>query len=132
MIGFWAADDFGNIVNPMIVSGQVHGGVAQGAGQVMGERAIYDPQTGQPLTGSLMDYWMPRAADLPMFEFSMSPTPAQTNPLGVKGCGEAGSVGSIPAIALAVQDALRAAGGEVIAPPYPPHRLWEALRARRD
>ncbi len=131
LVRYTIVDDFGTVINPMIVEGQVHGGVAQGAGQVMGERAVYDPETGQPLTGSFMDYWMPRAADLPFFDFDMSPTMATTNPLGVKGCGEAGSVGAIPALALAVQDALRTAGAEVIAPPYPPHRLWEALAARR-
>ncbi|SET68349.1 xanthine dehydrogenase family protein molybdopterin-binding subunit [Oceanicella actignis] len=126
-----AADDFGTVINPLIVEGQVHGGVAQGLGQALGERAAYDPETGQPLAGSFMDYWMPRAADLPPFEVLMSPTMARTNPLGAKGCGEAGSVGAVPAAALAVQDALRAAGAEPIEPPYTPCRVWEALQAAR-
>ncbi|MGB0382840.1 MAG: xanthine dehydrogenase family protein molybdopterin-binding subunit, partial [Alphaproteobacteria bacterium] len=101
IVGFWAADDFGEIVNPMIVEGQVHGGLAQGLGQAMLEQAVYDDK-GQLLTASYMDYAMPRAADLPNFEVETCVTACTHNPLGVKGCGEAGAIGSPPAFVNAV------------------------------
>ncbi|MCV6585842.1 MAG: xanthine dehydrogenase family protein molybdopterin-binding subunit, partial [Marinibacterium sp.] len=105
VVGFTAADDFGNVINPMIVEGQVHGGVAQGIGQAMLESCVYD-ENGQLLSGSYMDYAMPRASDLPMFEVDHScQTPCTHNPLGVKGCGEAGAIGSPPALVNAVIDA---------------------------
>ncbi|WP_198670757.1 xanthine dehydrogenase family protein molybdopterin-binding subunit [Oceanicella sp. SM1341] len=121
-------DDFGVIVNPLLAAGQVHGGIAQGAGQVLGEAAVWDPETGQPLAGSFMDYAMPRAADLPMFETGFNEVPSTTNPLGVKGCGEAGSVGALPALALAVQNALASAGVTLARPPYTPQAIWTALQ----
>ena len=98
IVQFVAADDFGNIINPMIVEGQVHGGIAQGIGQALLEGAHYDPQTGQLLTASYMDYAMPRADDLPSFKVSHHETPCPGNPLGMKGCGEAGAIGSPPAL----------------------------------
>ena len=124
---FTAVDDFGNIVNPMIVEGQVHGGIAQGIGQAMLEQAIYDPETGQLLTGSYMDYAMPRATDLPMFTVDTCATPCTHNPLGVKGCGEAGAIGSPPALINAITDAI---GVRDLAMPATPERVWRALRSR--
>jgi len=124
------ADDMGRLINPMLVAGQIHGGVAQGVGQVLGEHMLWD-EAGQPLTASFMDYRMPRAADFPGIALDFVEVPATTNPLGVKGCGEAGSVAAIPALTLAVLDALDRAGvaePDRIEPPYTPERLWRALR----
>jgi carbon-monoxide dehydrogenase large subunit len=120
---FTAVDDFGNLVNPMIVSGQVHGGIAQGLGQAMMEGCQYDPASGQLLTGSYMDYTMPRADDLPNFTLDHTVTPCTHNPLGVKGCGEAGAIGSPPAYINALTDAL---GVRDIAMPATAERVWRA------
>ena len=120
---FIAVDDFGNIVNPMIVSGQVHGGIAQGLGQAMMEGCSYDTESGQLLTGSYMDYVMPRADDLPNFTVDHTVTPCTHNPLGVKGCGEAGAIGSPPAFINALTDAL---GVRDIAMPASAERVWRA------
>jgi carbon-monoxide dehydrogenase large subunit len=120
---FVAVDDFGNIVNPMIVEGQVHGGLAQGIGQAMLEGCRYDPESGQLLTGSYMDYAMPRADDLPSFSVGTHGTPCTHNPLGVKGCGEAGAIGSPPALINAITDAL---GIRDLAMPATPERVWRA------
>ncbi|MFO1301018.1 MAG: xanthine dehydrogenase family protein molybdopterin-binding subunit [Burkholderiaceae bacterium] len=106
VVQFVAVDDFGNVVNPMIVEGQVHGGLAQGLGQAMLEGCAYDPESGQLLTGSYMDYTMPRADDLPKFTVGTNVTPCTHNPLGVKGCGEAGAIGSPAAFINALTDAL--------------------------
>jgi aerobic carbon-monoxide dehydrogenase large subunit len=124
-----AADDFGNIVNPMIVDGQVHGGLAQGIGQALLEGAVYDSD-GQLLSASYMDYAMPRADDLPSFEVDHScQTPCTHNPLGVKGCGEAGAIGSPPSVVNAVVNALRSGGKDVthVDMPLSPARVWEAM-----
>ncbi len=118
---FTAVDDFGNIINPMIVSGQVHGGIAQGLGQAMMEGCVYDTESGQLLTGSYMDYVMPRADDLPNFTVAHTITPCTHNPLGVKGCGEAGAIGSPPAFINALTDAL---GVRDIAMPATAERVW--------
>ncbi len=120
---FTAVDDFGNLVNPMIVSGQVHGGIAQGLGQAMMECCQYDPASGQLLTGSYMDYCMPRADDLPSFTLDHTVTPCTHNPLGVKGCGEAGAIGSPAAYINALTDAL---GIRDIAMPATVERVWRA------
>ena len=120
---FTAVDDFGNIVNPMIVEGQVHGGLAQGLGQAMLEGCVYDPESGQLLTGSYMDYTMPRADDLPSFSVDHTVTPCTHNPLGVKGCGEAGAIGSPAAFINALTDAL---GVKDLAMPATPERVWRA------
>ncbi|OZB13689.1 MAG: carbon monoxide dehydrogenase, partial [Rhodobacterales bacterium 34-62-10] len=124
---FSAADDFGNIINPMIVSGQVHGGIGQGIGQALLEGAVYD-DNGQLLTGSYMDYAMPRASDVPFYAVDHScVTPCTHNPLGVKGCGEAGAIGSPPAVVNAVIDALHSAGKTHITHidmPLSPNRVW--------
>jgi aerobic carbon-monoxide dehydrogenase large subunit len=126
---FSAADDFGNVINPMIVTGQVHGGLAQGIGQALMESCAYDDD-GQLLSASYMDYAMPRANDLPMFDVDHScQTPCTHNPLGVKGCGEAGAIGSPPTVINAVLDALRSGGRQVdhIDMPVMPSRVWAAM-----
>ena len=131
VLAFAAADDFGNVVNPMIVEGQVHGGLAQGIGQALMERCVYD-ETGQLQTGSYMDYAMPRAEDLPSFHVDHScVTPCTHNPLGVKGCGEAGAIGSPPALVNAVIDALQSGGHDVrhIDMPLSPARVWAAIQS---
>ena len=111
MVGFAAADDFGNVINPMIVEGQVHGGLAQGIGQALMEAAAYDDDRASFRPGRYMDYAMPRAGDLPNFAVDHScVTPCTHNPLGVKGCGEAGAIGSPPALVNAVLDALNSGG----------------------
>ncbi|MDG4895687.1 xanthine dehydrogenase family protein molybdopterin-binding subunit [Mesorhizobium sp. WSM4976] len=127
IIQFVAADDFGNIINPMIVEGQVHGGIAQGVGQALLEGAHYDA-SGQLLTASYMDYTMPRAGDLPSFKVSTSNTPCPGNPLGVKGCGEAGAIGSPPAVINAITDAL---GVVDIPMPASPATVWATIRATK-
>jgi carbon-monoxide dehydrogenase large subunit len=131
VVGFAAADDFGNVVNPMIVEGQVHGGLAQGIGQALLEACAYD-ENGQLRTGSYMDYAMPRADDLPSYKVDHScVTPCTHNPLGVKGCGEAGAIGSPPALVNAVLDALNRGGIRVehIDMPLTPARVWAAMQA---
>jgi len=128
---FTAVDDFGNIINPMIVEGQVHGGVAQGIGQALLEHCVYDPESGQLLTGSYMDYAMPRADDLPSFKVGTRVTPCTHNPLGAKGCGEAGAIGAPAAIMNAVHDALSAVGVTRIDMPASPHRVWQAIQSAK-
>jgi carbon-monoxide dehydrogenase large subunit len=129
---FTAVDDFGNVVNPMIVEGQVHGGLAQGIGQALLEHGIYDSATGQLLSGSYMDYALPRADDLPEFRVETVPgTPCTHNPLGVKGCGEAGAIGSPAALINALTDALWSHGVRDVPMPATPHTVWQALRRAR-
>ena len=120
---FVAADDFGKIINPMIVDGQVHGGLAQGIGQALLENAVYD-ESGQLITASYMDYAMPRADDLPNFEVSTTETLCPHNPLGIKGCGEAGAIGSPPAVINAVTNAI---GTNDLSMPASPQNVWAAL-----
>jgi carbon-monoxide dehydrogenase large subunit len=127
---FTACDDFGTIINPMIVEGQVHGGVAQGIGQALLEHCVYD-ENGQLLSGSYMDYAMPRADDFPHFTVSTTVTPCTHNPLGAKGCGEAGAIGAPAAVMNAVMDALAECGVKHLDMPASPHRVWQALRAAR-
>ncbi|AZQ66663.1 xanthine dehydrogenase family protein molybdopterin-binding subunit [Silicimonas algicola] len=130
VMSFAAADDFGNVINPMVVEGQVHGGIAQGIGQALMENAVYD-ENGQLLSASYMDYTMPRAYDVPMFKVDHSAnTPCTHNPLGVKGCGEAGAIGSPPALVNAVIDALQRAGRSSVTHidmPLTPSRVWDAI-----
>jgi carbon-monoxide dehydrogenase large subunit len=123
---FVAADDFGNIVNPMVVEGQVHGGLVQGIGQALLEQAVYD-ESGQLRTGSYMDYCMPRADDVPFFKVTTTVTPCTHNPLGVKGCGEAGAIGAPPAVINAIVDALKEYGVEHIDMPATPEKVWRAI-----
>ncbi|MGH6939225.1 xanthine dehydrogenase family protein molybdopterin-binding subunit [Hypericibacter sp.] len=129
-IANWSAvDDFGNVVNPMVVEGQVHGGIAQGVGQALLEACVYDKDTGQLLTGSYMDYCMPRADDLPSFKIGTIVTPCPHNPLGVKGCGEAGAIAAPPALINAITDAL---GVRDIAMPATPERVWRIAQKSKS
>jgi len=131
VVNFSACDDFGNIINPMIVAGQVHGGLTQGIGQALLESCVYDADSGQLLTGSYMDYAMPRADDVPSFNVSTKVTPCTHNPLGAKGCGEAGAIGAPAAMMNAVHDALLAVGVKGIDMPASPHRVWQAIQSAR-
>jgi carbon-monoxide dehydrogenase large subunit len=121
-----AVDDYGVIVNPMIAAGQAHGAIAQGAGQALLEHAVYDPESGQPISGSFMDYAMPRAGDLPSFALSFAGTRCTTNPVGVKGCGEAGAIALFPAVANAIADAVAVTSLEGPASAF---RVWQAIKA---
>jgi carbon-monoxide dehydrogenase large subunit len=124
-----AVDDCGRVINPMIVEGQVHGGIAQGLGQALYEEVVYD-ENGQMLTGSLMDYALPKAHHLPRFELASTVTPTPVNPLGVKGVGEAGTIGSTPAMVNAVVDALRPFGVRHVDMPLRPEKLWRLMHKR--
>jgi len=123
---YTVVDDFGNLINPMLAEGQVHGGVAQGIGQAVQERVVYD-EDGQLLTATFMDYALPRAADVPNFSFTSEPVPSTANVMGMKGCGEAGTVGALAAVANAVQDAMWDHGVRQADMPFTPHRVWEML-----
>ncbi|MDP7061229.1 MAG: xanthine dehydrogenase family protein molybdopterin-binding subunit [Candidatus Marinimicrobia bacterium] len=127
VVKYVAVDDVGNVINPMIVDGQVHGGVAQGIGQALFEGAVYD-DSGQLLTGSMLDYCMPRADNFPMFETDRTVTPCPHNPLGVKGVGETGTIGSTPAVVNAVVDALSDFGVKDLQMPLTPERVWKAMQ----
>jgi len=127
VVRYTGVNDFGTIVNPMIVAGQLHGGVAQGIGQALMEEVSYD-SSGQPITGSFMDYAMPRAGDIPLMEVGDHPSPAKSNPLGTKGCGEAGCAGSLVCIVNAVLDALSDYGITQIDMPLTPERVWRAIQ----
>ncbi len=130
VVRFTAADDFGRVINPMIVEGQVHGGVAQGIGQALYEVAVYD-ESGQLSSGTLMDYCLPKADNVPDFAVTTNVTPCTHNVLGVKGCGEAGAIGSPPAVINAIVDALSGLGVEDIAMPATPERVWQAIQAAK-
>ena len=127
---YLAVDDFGRLINPLLAEGQVHGGVAQGIGQAVLEHAVFDEE-GQLLTGSFMDYSIPRASDLPCIRFIHEPVPSPANPLGMKGCGEAGTIGALPATANAVLDALWEAGVRHVDMPLTPARVWGWLQKAR-
>jgi carbon-monoxide dehydrogenase large subunit len=131
VVRYHMVNDFGVIVNPMLVEGQAHGGIVQGIGQAFLEHVVYD-ESGQPMTGSYMDYALPRANDTPMFSFASHPVPAKTNLLGSKGCGEAGCAGALPSVMNALVDALSAHGIKHIDMPATPLRVWEAIRASRS
>jgi carbon-monoxide dehydrogenase large subunit len=128
VVRYSAMNDFGTIINPMIVEGQIHGGVMQGIGQALMESTCYD-HTGQLLTGSFMDYALPRATDAPPMSVANHEVPATTNPLGVKGCGEAGCAGALTSVMNAVIDALSQLGIRRLDMPATPQRVWEAIRA---
>jgi aerobic carbon-monoxide dehydrogenase large subunit len=128
ILRYLVVDDFGIVINPLLLAGQVQGGVAQGVGQAMLERTVFDPETGQLLTGSLTDYCLARAEDLPAIEFAYNVVPCRTNPLGVKGAGEAGAIGAPPALVNAAIDALAELGIEHLDMPLTPERLWQAIR----
>ena len=129
IVRYSVVDDFGTMLNPLILHGQVHGGVAQGAGQALMENVHFDAE-GQPVTGSFMDYAMPHAHDLCDITVESNPVPTKTNPLGVKGAGEAGCVGALPAVTNAVVDALREFGVKHIEMPATPERVWQAMNGR--
>jgi aerobic carbon-monoxide dehydrogenase large subunit len=130
VVKYASANDFGNLLNPMLVEGQMHGGLVQGIGQVLMENVVYDGD-GQPITGSFMDYAMPRAADVPSFVTAHHPVPAKTNPLGVKGCGEAGCAGALAAVPNAIIDALSVYGIRHIDMPVTAEKVWRAIRDAR-
>ena len=127
LVSYVAVDDCGNQINPTIVAGQVHGGIMQGIGQAIGEHCVYDRDSGQLLSGSFMDYFMPHAFDLPAMALYDHPVPTPNNALGAKGAGEAGTTGAVPTVANAVHDALSSLGIHHIDMPYSPHRLWQAI-----
>jgi len=125
-------DDLGQVLNPMIVNGQQHGGVAQGIGQALYEHAVYDRDSAQLVTGSFMDYVMPRADMLPNFEIALEEVPCKTNPIGVKGIGESGTIGAPPVVINAVIDALSPLGIDRIDMPATPGRVWAAIQAAKN
>jgi len=131
VVKYVATDDIGNIINHQLVEGQLHGGIAQGVGQILGEHARYDPESGQPLTGTFMDYYMPRAVVMKGMEFVDHPVPTKSNPLGAKGAGEAGNTGSLPAVMSAILDALGDVGVRHFEMPATPARVWGAIRAAK-
>jgi carbon-monoxide dehydrogenase large subunit len=126
VVRYFMVNDFGTVINPMLVAGQAHGGVVQGIGQILMENALYDEQ-GQPITGSFMDYAMPRASDAPDFSIENHSVPCKTNRLGVKGCGEAGCAGALPSVMNAIVDALSEVGVTHINMPVTPEKVWRAL-----
>jgi aerobic carbon-monoxide dehydrogenase large subunit len=131
VVKYTMVNDFGTLLNPLLAEGQAHGGIVQGIGQALTERTFYDAE-GQLLSGSYMDYAMPRASDVPAFRFVSHPVPAKTNPLGVKGCGEAGCAGSLPSVMNAVIDALSVYGVRHIDMPATPERVWQAIQEAKS
>jgi carbon-monoxide dehydrogenase large subunit len=127
IVRYSVVDDVGTVLNPLLLHGQIVGGIAQGVGQILMEDIRFD-ETGQLVTGSFMDYAMPRAADIPDVEVESNPVPTKTNPLGVKGAGEAGAVGAMPAVTNAIVDALSEFGVRHIEMPATPERVWRAIR----
>ena len=127
VVKYTVVDDFGNLINPMLAEGQVHGGVAQGLGQALCERTVFD-EDGQLLSASFMDYAMPRADDMPWVKFDVEPVPSTGNPMGMKGCGEAGTVGALAAVSNAMQDALWEKGVKQVDMPFTPMRVWSLLQ----
>ena len=128
IVRYSVVDDVGTVINPLLVYGQITGGVAQGIGQILMEDIHFDPDSGQLTTGSFMDYAMPRADNISALNIHSNPVPTPTNPLGVKGCGEAGCVGAMPAVANAIVDALSVYGVRHIEMPATPERVWRAIQ----
>jgi carbon-monoxide dehydrogenase large subunit len=131
LLRYTAVDDYGRLINPMLTEGQVQGGVAQGIGQAMTEHTVYDSESGQLLSGSLMDYALPRADDLPSFDIDLVERPTAANPLGVKGSGQAGCIAAPQTVMAAVLDALGPVGVTTLDMPATPERIWRALQATR-
>jgi aerobic carbon-monoxide dehydrogenase large subunit len=131
LVGYVVVDDVGTVVNPLTLEGQIHGGLAQGIGQALMEEVVYDPQSGQMLTGTFMEYAMPRAETLPDVVIGSNPVPTALNPLGAKGAGEAGTVGALPAVMNAIMDALAPQGVRHLDMPATPARIWQAIQAAR-
>jgi carbon-monoxide dehydrogenase large subunit len=133
ILRYLAVDDVGNVINPMIVDGMVHGGIAQGVAQALWEEAVYDSASGQLVSGSMMDYTLPKADMLPFYETGRTETPTLVNPLGVKGAGETGTIASTPAVVNAVVDALSGLGVDHIdAMPLTPERVWKTVQAAKS
>ena len=132
LVRYTAVDDYGRLINPMLTEGQVQGGVAQGIGQALTEHTVYDVQSGQLLSGSLMDYALPRADDLPSFDIELVERPTAANPLGVKGSGQAGCIGAPQTVMAAILDALRPAGVDRLEMPATPARVWDALQRAKS
>jgi carbon-monoxide dehydrogenase large subunit len=128
VLRYVAVDDVGVVINALTLHGQVHGGVAQGIGQALSEHIVYDPKSGQLVSGSFMDYGMPRADDVCAFNVEDNPVPTKSNPLGAKGAGEAGTVGALPAVMNAALDALAPLGIRHIEMPLTPEKVWRAIR----
>ena len=128
MLKYAVVDDVGTVINPLTLAGQMHGGIAQGVGQAFTEHIVFDPESGQLVTGTFLDYGMPRADDMCSFDVEENPVPTATNPLGVKGAGEAGNVGALAAIMNAVVDALAPLGVSHIDMPATPEKVWRAIR----
>jgi carbon-monoxide dehydrogenase large subunit len=124
---YTAIDDVGRVINPLIVDGQIHGGIVQGAGQALMERCWFDPESGQPLCGSFMDYALPRADDMPSFSVTYNEVFSPQNPLGVKSGGESGTTPALAVIINAIVDALAELGVEDMEMPATPHRVWQAM-----
>jgi carbon-monoxide dehydrogenase large subunit len=129
ILKYSVVDDVGTVLNPLLLEGQIAGGIVQGVGQILMEDIHFDEGSGQLVTGSFMDYAMPRAGDLSGFHCQSNPVPTKTNPLGVKGAGEAGAVGAMPAVGNALVDALKPLGIREVPMPASPERLWRAIRA---
>ena len=129
---YTAVDDCGTVLNPPLCEGQIHGGIVQGIDQVLMGDIVYDPDSGQLLSGAFQDYWMPRADDFCHFELGKNESLSPNNPLGLKGVGEAGTLGAIPAVMNAVNDALARIGAPPIEMPATPEKVWRAIRIARD
>ncbi len=129
LVGYTVVDDFGCVLNPLLLAGQVYGGTVQGIGQALLETIVYDPESGQLLSGSFTDYALPRADDVPFITFHTNEVPCATNPLGIKGAGEAGAIGAPPAVINAVVDALAPLGVRHIDMPATPEKVWRAIRS---
>jgi len=131
LVGYVVVDDVGTVINPLTLKGQVHGGLAQGIGQILMEQVAYDRQSGQLLSASFMDYAMPRADVMCDIEIHENPVPTKTNPLGAKGAGEAGCVGSLPAVMIAIMNALEPLGVRELDMPATSERIWQAVQRVR-
>jgi carbon-monoxide dehydrogenase large subunit len=129
---YLVVDDVGTVINPLTLAGQIHGGVAQGVGQILMEQVVYQPGTGQLLTASFMDYAMPRADTMCSIGIKSNPVPTNTNPLGAKGAGEAGTVGALPAVMIAILHALAPLGVRALDMPASSDRIWQAIQAARE
>ena len=128
LVSYNVVDDVGTVINPITLKGQIHGGVAQGVGQALMEQVVYDPESGQLLTATFMDYAMPRAEDMPDMHVESNPVPTKLNPLGAKGAGEAGTVGALPVVINAVIDALAPLGVTSLDMPASAERVWTAIQ----
>jgi carbon-monoxide dehydrogenase large subunit len=127
LVSYHVVDDVGTVINPITLKGQIHGGVAQGVGQALMEQVVYDPESGQLLTATFMDYAIPRAEDMPDMHVESNPVPTKLNPLGAKGAGEAGTVGALPVVINAVIDALAPLGVRSLDMPASAERVWRAI-----